>query len=236
VTALLTVARVRRRQKSLGPADWVTLTRAYLASGIAALVAQDWVGVRVTVPLVILGAVALALDGIDGRIARRTGTASALGARFDGEVDAYLILLLSVRLSLDYGWWVVAAGVLRYAFLVAGWILPIFARPLPFRYWRKVATAATGSVLTVAIADLLPKPIGVIGTLIVLALLMESFGRDTAWLYRNGAGATTRRRVAAATTIAAWALIWFVLCLPSRPELLAASAWVVLPVEGIALG
>jgi phosphatidylglycerophosphate synthase len=236
VTALLTAARGRRGQKSLGPADWVTLTRAYLASGIAALVAQDWVGVRVTVALVILGVAALALDGIDGRIARRTGTASALGARFDGEVDAYLILLLSVRLSLDYGWWVVAAGVLRYAFLVAGWILPIFARPLPFRYWRKVATAATGIVLTVAIAGLLPEPIGVIGTLIVLALLMESFGRDTAWLYRNGAGATTRRRVAAATTIAAWALIWFVLCLPSRPELLAASAWVVLPVEGIAIG
>jgi phosphatidylglycerophosphate synthase len=236
VTALLVAARVRRRQARLGPADWVTLIRAYLASGAAALVAQDWVGVRATVPLVILGAVALVLDGVDGRIARRTGTASSLGARFDGEVDAYLILVLSVRLSVDFGWWVVVAGVTRYAFLVAGWVLPMLARPLPFRYWRKIVTAATGVALVVAISGLLPRSVGVISTLIVLALLAESFGRDIAWLYRRGASAATRRTVAAVTTIAAWALIWFVLCLPARPELLGAAAWVAIPAEGIVIG
>ena len=43
--------------------------------------------------------VALALDGVDGQVARRTGTVSALGARFDMEVDAFLVLVLSVHVA-----------------------------------------------------------------------------------------------------------------------------------------
>ena len=44
----------------------------------------------------LLSSVALALDGVDGQVARRTRTVSALGARFDMEVDAFLVLVLSV--------------------------------------------------------------------------------------------------------------------------------------------
>ncbi len=40
--------------------------------------------------LVALASAALVLDAVDGQVARRTGTATALGARFDGEVDAFL--------------------------------------------------------------------------------------------------------------------------------------------------
>ena len=36
------------------------------------------------------------LDAVDGHVARRTGTATAFGARFDMEVDAFLIVVLSV--------------------------------------------------------------------------------------------------------------------------------------------
>ena len=61
----------------LGPADRVTLTRAVLACGVAALVAavplrRDAVGGRCCRP----GRGALALDAVDGRVARRTGHAS----------------------------------------------------------------------------------------------------------------------------------------------------------------
>ena len=38
---------------------------------------------------------ALLLDAVDGGVARRTGTVSGFGARFDMEVDAFLILVLS---------------------------------------------------------------------------------------------------------------------------------------------
>ncbi|GAA4940924.1 hypothetical protein GCM10023238_03240 [Streptomyces heliomycini] len=47
-----------------------------------------------------LTAVALILDGVDGKVARRTGTSTPLGARFDMEVDAFLILVLSVYVSM----------------------------------------------------------------------------------------------------------------------------------------
>ena len=42
---------------------------------------------------------ALILDAVDGWLARRTRTATELGARFDMEVDAFLILALSVFVS-----------------------------------------------------------------------------------------------------------------------------------------
>src|SRR5436190_13108415 len=91
------------RAERLGPADRVTLARATIAIGVAALTADS---LRQPVPvalLVALAAVALVLDAVDGWVARRTRTAAALGARFDGEVDAFLILVLSVYVSRSVG-------------------------------------------------------------------------------------------------------------------------------------
>ena len=44
--------------------------------------------------IVVLSTLALVLDVVDGWVARRTRTSTAFGARFDGEVDAFLILVL----------------------------------------------------------------------------------------------------------------------------------------------
>ena len=54
--------------------------------------------------------VALLLDWVDGQVARRTHTESAFGARFDMEVDAFLILVLSVYVASTTGWWVLIIG------------------------------------------------------------------------------------------------------------------------------
>ena len=78
-------------------------------------------------------------------------------ARFDGEVDAFLILVLSVVVSAAVGWWVLVAGLVRYAFWAAARALPWMRRPLPFRYWRKVVTATVGITLAVAAAGVLPS-------------------------------------------------------------------------------
>ena len=102
-----------------------------------------------------LAALALALDAVDGWVARRTRTTATLGAHFDGEVDAFLILILSVYVARSAGAWVLAIGAARYAFLAAGWLLPWMREPLPPRYWRKVVAATQGIVLTVAAAQLL---------------------------------------------------------------------------------
>lgn len=190
-TALLAAGRARGHPV-VTPADWVTLSRALLVAGVAGLVADSFGRPVATAALVVLSSVALALDAVDGRVARRTGTATALGARFDGEVDAFLILVLSVAVSWDYGGWVLAIGAARYAFLVAGWLVPRLAAPLPPRYWRKVVAAVQGVVLTVAASGLLPYVAGVLAVGAALALLAESFGRDVVWLCRTGAGPRPR--------------------------------------------
>ena len=128
----------------------MTLVRASLAVGVAALVGDTFGGGSSVVVLVGLAGVALGLDLLDGWLARRTGTASELGARFDGEVDAFLMLVLSVYVARGFGLWVVLIGAARYLFLVGEWWWPWLRAPLPARRWRKVVTAVQGIVLTVA--------------------------------------------------------------------------------------
>src|SRR6266702_1063052 len=176
-TALLVTARMRSDQPAIHPADWVTLTRAVLIAGVAGLVADSFGRpVSVTV-LVTLSTVALVLDAVDGQVARRTGTATPVGARIDSEVDAFLILLLSIAVSQDYGGWVLVIGAARYALLLAGWLIPWLAAPLPPRYWGKVVAAVQGIVLTVAASGLLDRRAGMIAVAAALLLLAESFGR-----------------------------------------------------------
>ncbi len=190
--ALLALARMRSDQPSLHPADWVTLTRAILGAGVAGLVADSFSRpVSITV-LVTLAIIALVLDAVDGQVARRTGTATALGARIDGEVDAFLILLLSIIVARAYGEWVLAIGAARYALLVAGWLMPWLAAPLPPRFWRKVVAATEGIVLTVVASGVPSRLVAMIAVIVALLLLVESFGRDVIWLYRAATGPRTR--------------------------------------------
>jgi phosphatidylglycerophosphate synthase len=169
----------------LGPADLVTLTRATLACGVAALVADSYLGQPAPTALVALAAVALVLDAFDGRVARRTRTSSRFGMRFDGEVDAFLILVLSVYVAGSVGWWVLVIGVMRYAFATAGWGLPWMRAQLPPRYWRKVVAATQGIVLVFAAAGVAPDWLTDGALLVALMLLSESFGRDVWWLWRH---------------------------------------------------
>src|SRR5690242_464673 len=234
-TALLVTARMRSDQPAIHPADWVTLTRALLIAGVAGLVADSFGRPVSTTALVTLSAVALALDAVDGQVARRTGTATPLGGRIDGEVDAFLILLLSIYVSQDYGGWVLAIGAARYALLLAGWLIPWLAAPLPPRYWGKVVAAVTGIVLTVAASGLLDRRAGMIAVAAALLLLAESFGRAVIWLYRTGAGPRTRRALRLAITVLSVVLLWGVLVAPDRHSQLTPAAFVRIPVEGLAL-
>jgi phosphatidylglycerophosphate synthase len=184
VTLVAMVARglARSRAEALGPGDLVTLLRATLACAVAALVAQSFVAQPATAVLVGISVSALVLDAVDGPVARRTGTGSAFGARFDGEADAFLILVLSVEVSRSFGAWVLVMGAARYGFGLAGWILPWLRAPLPFRFWRKVVTAVVGVTLVLAAADVAPRAPMLVALLVALTLLAESFGRDVVWL------------------------------------------------------
>jgi len=233
--ALLVTARMRSDQPAMFPADWVTAARALLAAGIAGLVADSFARPLAVPALVTLSTVALVLDAVDGQVARRTGTATPVGARLDSEVDAFLILLLSIAVSQDYGGWVLLIGAARYALLLAGWLIPWLAAPLPPRYWGKVVAAVQGIVLTVAASGLLDRRTGMIAVAAALLLLAESFGRAVIWLYRTGAGPRTRRSLRLAGTVLSAVLVWGVLVVPDRLLQLTPAAFARIPVEGLVL-
>jgi phosphatidylglycerophosphate synthase len=234
-TALLATARMRSDQPAIPPPDWVTLTRMVLIAGVAGLVADSFGRPVPITALVTLSTVALVLDAVDGQVARRTGTATPLGGRLDGEVDAFLILLLSIIVSQEYGGWVLAIGAARYALLLAGWLIPWLAAPLPPRYWRKVVAAVQGIVLTVAASGVPGRLAGMIAVAAALLLLAESFGRDVIWLYRAGAGRKTRLTLRVAITVLASALVWIDLVTPDKVWQLTPSVLLRIPVEALVL-
>jgi len=130
---------------------------------------------------------ALILDGCDGFFARRHGTASTFGGRFDMEVDAFFILLLSVLAMVleKAGVWVLLSGALRYLYVIAGWIIPQLAAPIPAHWRRKFIAAAQGAALTALLAPIVEPPLSVWTAALALALLVYSFTVDVVWLLRK---------------------------------------------------
>jgi phosphatidylglycerophosphate synthase len=180
---VLLVAFRRARTRTLGPANRVTLARVLLIGGVTAL-AVSGLGEPAHTVMVVLAAVALLLDTVDGRVARRTGTASELGARFDIEADAFLVLVLCVFVAVQLGaWWVLTIGFMRYAFVAAAWVWPWLSGPLEHSQARKLIGALQGIALLVAASGLLPDVAGVVVVAVALALLCWSFGRDVVRLY-----------------------------------------------------
>ncbi len=191
VGGFLTYGLHRSTARSLGPADAVTLGRSGLVGCVTALVV-DTAGQEIAA-MVVIASVALALDAVDGQVARRTGTSSPLGARFDMEVDAYLILILSVVVAQSLGPWVLTIGAMRYVFVAASRLWPWLNNPLPPSLARKTVAAVQGIVLVAAASTILPLWGAYAVTLGALGLLTWSFGRDTWWLLEQHAFSPARR-------------------------------------------
>ena len=241
----LALARALWRDPSagLGWASWVTLTRATLAVGVAALTAASFELPVATAALVTLASIALALDFVDGWLARRTGTQSALGAKLDGEVDAFLLLVLSIEVAPTAGGWVLLIGLARYLFFAAGWALPWLRAPLPRRDWRKTVTASQGVALVIAASGVPPLTVSRILLAVALTMLVESFGRDVWWLWRHRDDAPARATAArsphplvtAGLTLLALLVVWAALVAPIRPWQLTPGFFARLPLEGLVI-
>ncbi|WP_408896598.1 CDP-alcohol phosphatidyltransferase family protein [Nocardioides sp. R1-1] len=233
------------RRARIGPADRVTAVRAVLACAVAVLTIRGLVEPldgQTTAVLVGTSALALLLDAVDGYVARRTRTVSAFGARFDMETDAFLIAVLSVHVAPSLGWWVLAIGAMRYAYVLAGRVLPWLRRPTPPRYWAKVVAAAQGIVLTLAASTLLPEPTARAGVVAALLLLVESFGHDIVWQWRHRADPADAPVPAGTTspppgllTGAAAAALWLVLAPPALADGIGVADLARIPVEGLVL-
>lgn len=178
--------------QSLGVANRITLGRALLVAVLAGAVAGFPALAPHTGLLALLALLALALDGVDGWAARRWQCESAFGARFDMELDAFLILVLCALLwVLDKaGLWVFAIGAMRYLFVLAMRPWPWLAAPLPPSLRRKsVCVWQVGSLLLC----LLPGVRGSFALVLLgaaLALLVWSFALDVRWLQRQHAVST----------------------------------------------
>lgn len=174
----------------LGPADRITLLRAAGVAALAGLPFQVELGSNALWTVVAVAGLLLLLDGVDGAVARRTGTASAFGARFDMELDAFFILVLCLLLwqSGPLGAWVLLIGLLRYLFVGAGLLLPALREPLRDSLRRKIACVVQILALLLSLAPLTSDGQAAMIMLGALAVLAYSFTVDTHWLLRNAAG------------------------------------------------
>lgn len=173
-----------------GLANIVTTIRAALTTLTGALIAEflfvdhaealAWLATAIAT-------VALVLDGADGFVARRGRMASWLGAIFDMEIDALLILFLSllVAVSGKVGAWIVAIGLMRYAFAAAQLGVVRLQGALAPSMRRKTVCAAQGVLLCLMISPFVSAQAAqVLGSIAVIALA-ASFAVDVVALVRQ---------------------------------------------------
>jgi phosphatidylglycerophosphate synthase len=174
----------------LGPANVVTLMRAALVALLAGLLGEPASRAAAWMAASIAGAVP-ALDGVDGWLARRTGMRSTFGARFDMETDALHVLVMSGLLWQfgKAGIWVWIGGVLRYAFVAAGLVLPWMAQTLKATRRGKVVTIVHMTTLSIGLAPFMPSTLSAVALAFSTAFLSWSFATDVGRLWR-GEGAT----------------------------------------------
>jgi len=211
VTALVLAGLPRHApHRCFGLANSVTLTRASLTALLWGVIAELLFGNVLVLDsqmrwlLVFAATVALLSDGVDGWAARRSGMTSDFGAHFDMEVDALFLLVLSILVYAtgDVGGWVMASGILRYAFVLSGCLWPQLAMPLLPLWRRKAICVSQFTVLIVALTPIVPTAAAQMLCLGGLALLCYSFAVDLIWLVsksqpqfleRSGSSADARK-------------------------------------------
>jgi len=180
---------VSKARRGIGAANRVTLGRAALATPVLALALWPGpLGARGAWLVIAVSTAVLLLDGLDGRVARRTGSASAFGARFDMELDAALLMALSVLVWRDgrVGAWVLLVGLMRYGFVAASWRWPALAAELPPSLRRKAVCVVQGVVLLVALGPIIPAWAATGACAVGLVALTWSFAVDVRWALEHG--------------------------------------------------
>lgn len=181
----LVMALMRRGypHADLGLCNQVTLVRlALTAVLLAPLVAPTSGWTVICVALVVL-----ALDGVDGWLARRQGQVSTFGARLDVEVDAALSLVLALNAwaSGTIGIGVLLLALPRYVYVAAALVVPWMARPLLERFDRKLICVVQIAVLIALQAPVVEGLLAITMATGTALALSWSFGRDALWLWRT---------------------------------------------------
>lgn len=180
---------------TLGPANWVTLSRGTLVCIAAAFIPFSHYAAQHAWIIAWISLIALIMDGVDGATARRTQSASAFGARFDTELDAALMLVLCALLITQgkVGPWVLTIGLMRYLFVLAGGLSPGLRAPLPESRLRKTVCVWQLVTLMVCLLPWVSQGWAAGLLTIALTLLAYSFGRDSIWLLAHRDAKETSR-------------------------------------------
>ena len=182
---VMTGLAAHRPQRCFGLANRVTLLR-----GVVVCLLVGAMGAGRSEPLAlavtVAGAAVALLDSVDGWLARRLHTQSRYGARFDMETDALFVLVLSVLVvQLDKaGPWVLVSGLLRYAFVGAGLVVPRLGRPLAPSRRRKAVAALQMVLLVASLAPQLLRPASDVAAALAVLTLTISFAIDVRILWR----------------------------------------------------
>ncbi|PZR17442.1 MAG: hypothetical protein DI536_03710 [Archangium gephyra] len=161
----ITARTGQKRLGGIGYANAVTLVRLFVLFGVATLFGTAW-GF----------ALVLALDGLDGFLARRFAESSEFGAHFDMETDALFVALLSMTLAPSAPW-VLVAGALRPVFVIARKFfveVPV-ERRAPFARYA-FGVAAWSMVAALAIKGPLLALLTALSTLVLLVSFAPDFG------------------------------------------------------------
>ncbi len=182
-TLLLATAYRAGCLSQFGAANAITTLRAALSAIMAGAIVNAEM-LSTTWWLSGLAAIAFILDGIDGIVARRHSLTSKFGALFDQEVDAALILILTLLLAVSgkIGIWIVGAGLMRYILLGAGWVWPIFTAPLPKSRFRSSVCGILVAALVICLLPVVDSgAVNIIGSAALFVLIL-SFAKDVLWL------------------------------------------------------
>ena len=171
---------------TLGTANIVTTMRAGMIAFLASCIAQPEVLNAYGWVFFSVASLAFALDGIDGFFARRDGTATPYGARYDMEIDALFgaVLSLIVLAAGIAGPLILILGFLRYIFVLAGYALPWLNGSLPESMRRKGVCVIQIAALIALICPVIPTSLQMTIMLTGTAALVWSFAIDTLWLKR----------------------------------------------------
>ena len=175
---ILTTRGAHTPNGAFGWGNGITSLRFVLSSCVGVVPAS--------VPTWALGATTLvlfALDGLDGAVAKRRGEASPFGAYFDMETDAYFVLIAGLALFQRgrYGGWILVAGLLRYAYVIALAVVPARRGDVPrFAFGRH---AFTTLMLGLVLGMVLGEPFGTIATALGCGLVTASFAWSFYWSY-----------------------------------------------------
>jgi phosphatidylglycerophosphate synthase len=188
---LVALRRGRPGMAAFGGCNRVTTLRLGMAAALGgAVAAPDLVAPHGVLawPALGLAVTALILDGVDGWMARRSGLSSAFGARFDMEVDAATIMILSI-LAWQTGQapaWVLALGLMRYAFVLGGLRWAFLRADLPPSFRRKVVCVVQVVALAAVLTPVIVPPVTTAIAGAALVALTWSFAVDVRWQWRTG--------------------------------------------------